>query len=443
MFKYSFFSLTVALVFFAISCKNNATPNTTAAATLSQKPAEAPTTVSLTAEQIKTIGISIGGLEQRELSSVVRANGTVSVLNQNKALITFPYSGTVKAIHIHPGAAVKAGDLIATLSNPDFVTLQEEYLTVLSQLNAGNADAVASVANPQYAGLQEQFQSLQPAIEMAELELKRQNQLSPGNIGSLKNLQQAETNLAALKSKSQTLQTQMGILSKNAAVVLRTKRAALESKLKLMGINPATLTPENMQTALAVRSPISGKVGEISAKIGAYLGGNDAIAEIIDLSNLHLDLNIYEPDLAKFHTGQIIQFTLTNAPGQTYSAKVHTIGSMINPTTKTVEVHARIEGNQAGLLDGMNATATIRTGKTTVTAVPDAALVREDGRDYIFVQKSEPGKDLIFEKVPVRIGASEQGFTEITPLASIPEKAQIATSQAFFILGKMTNTGEE
>ena len=69
-------------------------------------------------------------------------------------------------------------------------------------------------------------------------------------IGSGKNLQQAETNWTALTSKRNTLQSQMGIFSKNADAILKTKRAALENKLKLMGIAPHTLTPETMQATL-------------------------------------------------------------------------------------------------------------------------------------------------------------------------------------------------
>ncbi|HEY0899849.1 MAG TPA: efflux RND transporter periplasmic adaptor subunit, partial [Sphingobacteriaceae bacterium] len=44
--------------------------------------------VSLTTEQIKTAGITLGPIEMKNLRTSIRANGTLSVPNQNKALIT-------------------------------------------------------------------------------------------------------------------------------------------------------------------------------------------------------------------------------------------------------------------------------------------------------------------------------------------------------------------
>jgi len=425
------------------ACGKNQPSKTDNTATEASRNASASNMVTLTAEQIKTIGITLDKVGMRELSSVVKANGVISVLNQHKALITSPFGGTVKSIQVHSGASVKAGDVIATISNPIYLTVQEEYLTIKAQSNAGNTDAIAAIGNPQYANLSEQYRTLQPQIEMAELELKRQRELNAGNAGSAKNLQQAEANCATLTAKRNTLQSQIAIFGKNAEEVLKTKRAALENKLRLMGISPQNLTPETMQSTLAVRSPITGKVGEISAKIGAYLTENNAIAEVVDLNSLHLDLNIYEPDLPKFRIGQIIQFTLINNPAQTYSAKIHTIGAMLDPVTKTIEIHAHIEGNKTGLIEGMNATATAHAGNAKVMAVPNAAIVNEGGQDYIFVKQTGTDIETVFEKTPVRTGASEAGFTEIALLTFIPENALIATSQAFFILGKMTNNGEE
>jgi cobalt-zinc-cadmium efflux system membrane fusion protein len=116
---------------------------------------------------------------------------------------------------------------------------------------------------------------------------------------------------------------------------------------------------------------------------------------------------------------------------------------MLDPQTKTVEVHAHIEGDKTGLLEGMSVVAMIHQGKNKVTAVPNGAIASEGGSDYIFIQQQTSSKEVIFTKTPVRKGASELGFTEIIPATPIPPDAKIALSQAFFIMGKMTNTGEE
>jgi membrane fusion protein, heavy metal efflux system len=438
MSKYIVFSIALCSL---ISCTNK-TPETH---DISEKKKEtsALTTVSLTAEQIKTIGITIGSIEQREMSSTVRANGVVSVLNQNKAVISSILGGTVQNINVHQGDMVRKGQIVATLANPSFITLQEEYLTAQAQRNAGSADAIASVANPQFAALQEQYNALQPQLNLAEKEVKRQRELNTGNAGSAKSLQQAEAELGSLTAKSTILQAQLSVFSKNATTNLQTRLNVLESKLKLLGINPLSISPSSIQATLPIKSPISGKVGEINAKIGAYINENNALCEVIDLNNLHLDLNIYEPDIPKFHDGQLLHFTLISNPNQTYTAEVHNMGAMLDPATKTVEVHAHIEGTKTGLIEGMSVLATVNTGKNKVRAVPNDAIVTNDGKDYIFVLQQTHNTGTIFIQIPVRKGNSDGNFTEITPLSAIVPEAKIALNNAFFILGKLTNTAEE
>jgi membrane fusion protein, heavy metal efflux system len=438
MSKYIIFAFVLCTF---IACKSKTPEAGNAAEAIPES--NALTTISLSAEQIKTMEINIGGIEMREMASVVKANGVVSVLNQNKAMITSILGGTVQQINVHLGDMVQKGQTIATLANPSFINLQEEYLNTQAQRDAGSAEAIASVSNPQYAALQEQYNAVQPQINLAEKEVKRQRELNTGNAGSGKMLQQAEAELATLSAKSTTLQAQMSVFSKNANSSVQTRLSVLENKLKLLGINPLSISPNNIQATLPIKSPISGKVGDIKAKIGAYINENNAICEIIDLNNLHLDLNIYETDIAKFHDGQQLRFTLINNPSQTYMAEVHNMGAMLDPVTKTVEVHAHIEGTKTGLIEGMSVIAMVNTGKNKVMAIPNEAIVSNEGKDYIFVLQKADNKETVFTQIAVRKGNSEGNFTEITPLQPLAPDAKIALNKAFFILGKLTNVGEE
>jgi multidrug efflux pump subunit AcrA (membrane-fusion protein) len=291
--------------------------------------------------------------------------------------------------------------------------------------------------------LQEQFNTLQPQIQLAEAEVKRQKELNAGKAGSAKSLQQAETELATLVSRRNTLQSQMSVFSKNADASLRTRKVALESKLKLMGVVPAALHSDDIREVVAVRAPIPGKIAHIEAKIGAFIGQNQSIAEIIDLSNLHLDLNVYEADLPRFNLQQTIRFVTTNNPSRTYSATVHTIGAALDPATKTIAIHAHIEGDKTGLVEGMSVQATVQVGNTKVTAVPNAAIASEGSRHFIFMQIATDASGTSFRRIPVNKGNTDGKYTEITPHSPLPSGAWIAFNHAFFIMGAINNTGEE
>ncbi len=363
--------------------------------------------VSITQPQMKTADIIIGTVEMKNLKTSIKANGTLTVPNQNKALVTSVSNGVIKTLLVQPGTYVKQGQTIATIINPDAAQIQQ-------QLQATNAQ-----------------------IKLSELEYARQKELVSGNAAPLKNVQRVEAELATLRSTKNSLQKQLAAL----------------------GISATQVNRGNIVTTIAVRAPISGTISEVSAQIGSNVDASTPIAQIVNNSRLHLDLFVYEKDLPRLSANQTIHFTLTNNPGKEYDADIYSIGTAFANETKTIPVHAVVKGDKTGLIEGMNITAVISIGSAVVSAVPSSAIVSSGGQDFIFIvtdkkpeehakgeeTKSEKPKasesDLYFERVPVQKGVSDIGYTEIIPVKELPENAKIVTKGAFFILAKMTNTG--
>ena len=121
----------------------------------------------------------------------------------------------------------------------------------------------------------------------------------------------------------------------------------------------------------------------------------------------------------------------------------------------------------------MSITALVSLQNALLDAVPSDAIVSSEGQDYIFIvtdkhteaehhhdkeaghkhdenghQHNEAEKETssqaetTFEKIPVRKGTTDVGYTEITLLKDISANSKIVVKGAFFILAKMTNTGE-
>jgi cobalt-zinc-cadmium efflux system membrane fusion protein len=374
---------------------------TTATAEAPHEEAE-PSIATLSQEQIKTVDIQYGVVEQKQLTATIKANGNLRVPNNNKANATSLYGGVIKSINVQVGSYVKKGQVIATITNPQFIQLQEEYLTLGSK------------------------------ITFAEQEVQRQKDLNAGNAGALKNLQSANAEWGSL----------------------RTRKASLQQQLQLMGINPNTLANGNLKSLLMVTSPISGTVSEVFSKIGSYVDVSSPVAEIVDNSQLHLDLNVFEKDLPMLKVGQTIHFTLTNNPTVEYDAQVFSIGSAFENESKTIPVHCTVKGNKTGLIDGMNITGFVSINNVTTSAVPNDAIVEAEGKTYIFIitdkkpeEKPEEGEahkeaktDVNFEKIEVIRGVSNLGFTAVNFVTEIPKGAKIVTKGAFFINAKLTNT---
>ncbi|SEB07203.1 efflux RND transporter periplasmic adaptor subunit [Pedobacter hartonius] len=347
--------------------------------------------VSLTANQIKTAGIEFGMIEMKNLATAIKANGLLSVPNQNKAMVTSVSNGTVRTLTVQPGNYVKKGQVIATILNPQIAQLQQESQTTQAQLN------------------------------LARQEYERQKELVAGNAAPLKNLQKAEAELAALTASYKSQQIQMSAL----------------------GISLSSASRGRIVTSIPVLAPISGTISEVSAQIGSNVDASTPIAQIVNNSQLHLDLFVYEKDLPKVKAGQLIHFTLTNSAGKEYDAKIYSIGTAFANQSKTIPVHAVVMGNKAGLIEGMNITAIISIGNAVLPAVPDEAIVNNGGQDYIFRVKKQDAKETVFERIAVAKGVSDIGYTEITPVQDLKPGAGIVTRKTFFVLAKMVNTGDE
>ncbi len=401
--------IAMMLIMMVTSCTNNKkedgqNPASNAETTAPNTHAEEKLTLtSLTSEQIKTVGITLGAVEQKELTATIRANGLLKVPNNSKADATSLYGGVVKSLNVEIGDYVKKGQTIATISNPQFIQLQEEYLTIGSK------------------------------IVFANQELQRQKTLYEGNAGAGKNLQNATAELNSL----------------------RTRKASLQQQLQLMGIHPGYVSNNNLRSAVVVTSPISGNVSNVFAKIGSYVDAASPVIEIVNNSSLHLDLQVFEKDLPQIKVGQTIHFTVTNNATSEYDATVFSIGSSFENDSKTVAVHCKVRGNKVGLIDGMNIAAIVSLNNVTTPAVPNDAIVNADGKYFIFIMTSKKPEvhsdegqlkiqnkgSLNFEKIEVLKGVSEMGYTAITFINNIDKASKVVTKGAFFINAKLSNTG--
>ena len=80
------------------------------------------------------MGITFGNIENKELTATIKANGNLKVPNNNKANATSLYGGVIKTLNVQIGSFVKKGQTIATIANPQFIQLQEEYLSTGSKI---------------------------------------------------------------------------------------------------------------------------------------------------------------------------------------------------------------------------------------------------------------------------------------------------------------------
>jgi cobalt-zinc-cadmium efflux system membrane fusion protein len=393
IYKYTTIPLLTFVLMFFVSCSQSgkAKQEENAESKTESKDSTAKETdiAELTAEQIKAVDVELGTIEQKNLTSVVKASGQLTVPPQNKAVVNALVGGVIRKINVVEGQAVKKGQIVVTIENPDFIRLQQDYLTSKDNL------------------------------VYLEQEYERQKQLKEADAGIGKIYQQASANYAAEKSKLLTL----------------------EKQLQQIHVNPAQVSKGNLIAQIPVLAPISGTVGKVNLSIGTYTDVSSPIMEIINNSTIYCDLLVYEKDIAKVKVGQKINFALTNQNNKQVSGHVSGINKSFERENKAVVVHAVMNIASLSLIPGMYVSALIETGKQFVSALPIDAIVKSNDKQYIFVLSKEDKNEYQFKMIEVITGVSELGYIEITPVEKISENAKVVIKNPFFVLSK-TKEGE-
>ncbi len=107
---------------------------------------------------------------------------------------------------------------------------------------------------------------------------------------------------------------------------------------------------------------------------------------------MHVDLLVYEKDLQKVKPNQTVRFVLTNQDNAEIRGKIFSVGKAFENETKSVAVHADILNDKQILIPGMYVNALIDIGKNKVNALPVDAVIKADGREFIFVLEDEEAK---------------------------------------------------
>lgn len=378
--------LTLALLFTLMSCgdkkpsqqEEQQDQNTMSEANIKE--------VELNQAQFNAAGIELGDLEQKNLTDNIRVNGTTQLPAQSQADVSSILGGTITEIRVNLGDPIEKGQVLALVESPDFIQLQEAYLIAKNNL------------------------------EYLELEFDRQQTLREQNVNSQKTFQKIKSDLNIEKARYQSLTNQLKLVNQQGGTT---------------------------KGAMVITAPISGNVATIEVKMGTTITPGQSIFTLVDNSNIHLDLQVFEKDLPFIKEGQKVDLTLTNVEKSQITATIFSISKAFNANSKTVTVHAKIDTPTANLIPGMYVNALINIGKNTVEALPLEAIVKADGRQYIFVlhqieQQGESEQHYLFNRLEVKTGVSELGYTQIELLQPRLSTEPIALQGAYYIQSHLT-----
>jgi membrane fusion protein, heavy metal efflux system len=191
------------------------------------------------------------------------------------------------------------------------------------------------------------------------------------------------------------------------------------------------IASREIDPALVVRSPISGRVTSKNAQPGflAQPGNPPAPYSVANVSVKWMLANVIEGDIPLFRLGQPVEVKVLAYPYQVFKGRVSKIYEMVDPNTHRVTVRSEIADPKDQLRPGMLANFVIRVQQPVeATAVPANSVVREaDGTMTVWVTTDRRH----FSQRIVRIGLRRDDRVQI--LKGLQRGELVVTDGAVFL----------
>ena len=208
----------------------------------------------------------------------------------------------------------------------------------------------------------------------------------------------------------------------------------LAKQLEYLGLPVDKLTPDNIAQRIPLYAPMSGYLTSIKMHNGMYVSPAMELMEIVDEAHLHLELDIFEKDIANVKVGQPISYTVPALGNSNYSGEVHVIGKEFNRENKTVRIHGHLEAERPTFIKDLFVEAKIWLNDQTVSALPEGAIIKDGASSYIYICDEQTAGEVVeFTSLMVIPGTTADGFTAVNLIDSLPPGKKIVTQGAYYV----------
>jgi cobalt-zinc-cadmium efflux system membrane fusion protein len=347
-----FYIIIAAILFASCSHKKNIEQNTDVAGKY----------ITLTKEQFETGNLSIGEPVRMTFEEIVKCNGNIVAEPSGSARISTQVPGIVEQISCSGGQKVKQGQVLFELSGNEFIELQKDLAETASQLSRLRS------------------------------EYERIKSLFSEKVGSEKELILAESEFKASNAKY----------------------SALKIKIKFLGLDETRIENGDFYESFSLKSPINGYISKVNIMVGQYVDQQTTMAEVFDASMLQLKIAVFEKDLGGLKENQKVKFNILGDAGKSYSARLRSIGKNVDGESRAIICFAGIDDlNNSNFVNNGYIEAEIVTKNDTVSAVPEEAILRSEGSNFVLGFVKNENNLYYLKRTIVETGRLSNGFVEI------------------------------
>lgn len=317
--------------------------------------------IHVTKQQFEAEKMKLGEVTEKSFEQSIRCVGYIMAPATGIAQLNSLISGTIEKIYFIEGQQVKKGEVLFTLISNELIEIQQNYIEIGSQL------------------------------KQSQKEYERTKALYEENIA-------AEKEFLAVESSYKIMQA---------------KHKALKLQLSLLGLDLNKIVEGELYAKYPVLAPIDGFITEVNVVLGQFVEKQVKLIEVVNQSQLQLQLQVYEEDAKLLKEGQKVRFRYAGEETYQNEASVILIGKSIDPNSRTLNCIAAIQSKtNTPLVNRSFVEAEIVTSKQNLIALPNTAILNAGNEKFIFIAIAD-SEGYSLNKIHVETGQISKSHTEV------------------------------
>jgi cobalt-zinc-cadmium efflux system membrane fusion protein len=297
------------------------------------------------------MGIKTGLIRKETLPKRLKALGRTRIRPELEAVITSPVEGRLVGTDDYAppqlGERVRKGQIVAmvdqTISAPEAINLTVERTRIQSELRQAVTDLV-----------------------LAQKEYGRVSKLK--GVVPDKEIFRAESALSLAREKHEGLKKQETVYETS--------------------VDPSR-NPSKNPKRVVMRAPLDGVVAETHVTLGEYVRPEKELYHIVDLSEVLVEAEVFENAVSLVSHATTAKILVEAYPSDNFTGRLVSIGTTIDPQTRTLKVLFSVPNPERKLVAQMFADVFIETGESYEgLTVPKTALMNQDGQSVVYVKTS-------------------------------------------------------
>lgn len=354
--------------------------------------------VNLSSDAIKNIGIAIEPAEIKKVSFHLKYNGIVKAIPSKSFFVASPVKGRVIDIFVDQNQTIKQGQKLSIISSQDVAEVQLD------------------LAEKQI-GLKGQIEQAKLELSLAENNYMIEKELFENRITPKRDFLEAENRYKRAQNNLKVLEEEQGslnILAKKRLAILGAESDEASSKSGYIDI----IAQQN------------GIILKRYVNPGEVVDENTTLLQASDISEVFLESNVYEKDIAEVQLGERITFYSEAFPDNAFEGEISYIAQAADPNTRTIPVRAKIKNPANQLKPEMFGKIFIGLENKEVLAINRKAVQKVDDKSVVYIKVP-----IGFKEIEVVTGRESDGLVEI--ISGLKPRQRVVTEGSFWLKSKL------